>query len=111
MAPEVLPENVLARTSDLIVWWSRASRRAMFVSVRRTQATCVGDDEWQCAEGGRSERSLGGEETARFNLSEAFFQREELCDFPPLPGMPEVGQVEAPVASVLKSGELGLEEG
>ena len=30
MAPEVLPENVLARTSDLIVWWSRASRRAMF---------------------------------------------------------------------------------
>ena len=30
MAPEVLPENVLARTSDLIVWWSRASRRVMF---------------------------------------------------------------------------------
>jgi hypothetical protein len=81
------------------------------LSVRRTQATCVGDDEWQRAEGGRSERSLGGEETARSNLREAFFQREELRDFPPLPGMPEVGQVEAPVASVLKSGELGLEEG
>jgi len=71
----------------------------------------VGDDEWQRAEGGRSEGSLGGEETARFNLREAFFQREELRDFPPLPSMPEVCQVEAPVASVLKSGELGLEEG
>ena len=32
MAPEVLPENVLARTPDLIVWWSRASRRVMFFS-------------------------------------------------------------------------------
>ncbi|MGA2071920.1 MAG: hypothetical protein ABSH52_00325, partial [Terriglobia bacterium] len=46
-----------------------ASLALVSVSVRRTQATCVGDDEWQCAEGGRSERSLGGEETARFNLS------------------------------------------
>jgi len=62
-------------------------------------------------EGGRSERSLWGEETARFNLREAFFQREELRDFPPLPRMPEVGQVEAAVAGVLKSGELGLEKG
>ena len=87
------------------------SVRVKRVSVRRTQATWVGDDEWQHAEGGRSERSLGGEETARFNLREAFFQREELRDFPPLRGMPVVGQVEAPVARVLKFGELGLEEG
>jgi hypothetical protein len=70
-----------------------------------------GDDVWQGAEGGRSERSLRGEETARFNLREAFFQREELRNFPPLPGMPEVGQIEEAVAGVLKSGELGLEEG
>jgi PRTRC genetic system protein B len=30
MAPEVLPENVLARTPDLMVWWSRAQRHVMF---------------------------------------------------------------------------------
>ena len=60
---------------------------------------------------GSWEGCLRGEETARFNLREAFFQREELRDLPPLPRMPEVGQVEAPVAGVLKSGELGREEG
>ena len=30
MAAEVLPEHVLARTPDLIVWWSRAQTRLMF---------------------------------------------------------------------------------
>src|SRR5579859_2103946 len=30
MAPETLSENVLARTPDMIVWWSRAQRRLMF---------------------------------------------------------------------------------
>jgi PRTRC genetic system protein B len=30
MAPEVLPENVLARTPELIAWWSRAQARLMF---------------------------------------------------------------------------------
>ncbi len=30
MAPEVLPEHVLARTPDLIAWWSRARPRLMF---------------------------------------------------------------------------------
>ena len=30
MAPEILPENVLARTPDLIVWWSKAAHRVMF---------------------------------------------------------------------------------
>ncbi len=30
MAPEILPENVLARTPDLIVWWSKAVQRVMF---------------------------------------------------------------------------------
>jgi PRTRC genetic system protein B len=29
-APEILPENVLARSPDLMVWWSRAQRRVMF---------------------------------------------------------------------------------
>jgi PRTRC genetic system protein B len=28
--PEVLPENVLARTPDMLVWWSRPRRRVMF---------------------------------------------------------------------------------
>ena len=31
MAPEILPENVLARTPDLIVWWTQAQHRCMFV--------------------------------------------------------------------------------
>jgi PRTRC genetic system protein B len=31
MAPEILPENVLARTPDMIAWWSRAQHRVMFV--------------------------------------------------------------------------------
>lgn len=30
MAAEVLPEHVLARTPELIAWWSRAQRRLMF---------------------------------------------------------------------------------
>ena len=30
MAPEILPDNVLARTPDMLVWWSRAQRRVMF---------------------------------------------------------------------------------
>jgi PRTRC genetic system protein B len=30
MAAEVLPENVLARTPELIAWWSRAKPRLMF---------------------------------------------------------------------------------
>jgi len=30
MAPEVLPEHVLARTPELIVWWGRAQPRLMF---------------------------------------------------------------------------------
>ena len=29
-APEILPQNVLARAPDLMVWWSRAQRRVMF---------------------------------------------------------------------------------
>ena len=30
VAPEIFPESVLARTPDLLVWWSRPRRRAMF---------------------------------------------------------------------------------
>ena len=30
LAPEVLPENVLARTADVLVWWSPGQRRPMF---------------------------------------------------------------------------------
>jgi PRTRC genetic system protein B len=30
MAPEIFSENVLARTPDMLVWWSRAQRRVMF---------------------------------------------------------------------------------
>ena len=28
--PEILPDNVLARTPDMLVWWSRPQRRVMF---------------------------------------------------------------------------------
>jgi PRTRC genetic system protein B len=28
--PEIFPETILARTSDLLVWWSRPQRRVMF---------------------------------------------------------------------------------
>src|ERR1039457_4450606 len=28
--PEILPDNVLARTPDMLVWWSSARRRVMF---------------------------------------------------------------------------------
>jgi hypothetical protein len=30
MAPEILPENVIARAPDLFVWWTRAQHRCMF---------------------------------------------------------------------------------
>ena len=29
-APEILPENILARTPDMVVWWSRPRHRVMF---------------------------------------------------------------------------------
>ena len=28
--PEILPDNVLARTPDMLVWWSRPRQRVMF---------------------------------------------------------------------------------
>jgi len=31
VAPEILPANILARTPEMIVWWSRVSRRPTFV--------------------------------------------------------------------------------
>jgi PRTRC genetic system protein B len=30
VVPEILPENILARTPDMVMWWSRAQRRMMF---------------------------------------------------------------------------------
>ena len=30
--PEIFPENILARTPDLLVWWSRPQQRVMFFS-------------------------------------------------------------------------------
>ena len=30
VAPEILPENILARTPDMILWWTRSQRRMMF---------------------------------------------------------------------------------
>jgi hypothetical protein len=27
---EIFPDNILARTPDLLVWWSRTQRRVMF---------------------------------------------------------------------------------
>jgi PRTRC genetic system protein B len=30
VAPEILPDNILARTPEMMVWWSRAQRRVMF---------------------------------------------------------------------------------
>lgn len=38
-AAEVLPEHVLARTPELIVWWSRAQRRLMFFGAGNAEAT------------------------------------------------------------------------
>jgi PRTRC genetic system protein B len=38
MAAEVLPENVLARTPDLIAWWTPAQRRLMFFGAGNTEA-------------------------------------------------------------------------
>ncbi len=56
-------------------------------------------------------RWLRGEEAARLNFGQAFFQGEELGNFPPLSGVTEISQVEALVAGILKVGEVGLEEG
>jgi len=30
IATEILPDNVLARTPDMITWWARATREVMF---------------------------------------------------------------------------------
>ena len=38
-AAEVLPERVLARTPELIVWWSRAQPRLMFFGAGNAEAT------------------------------------------------------------------------
>lgn len=39
MAAEVLPENVLARTPDMIAWWSPAQCRLMFFDEGNTETT------------------------------------------------------------------------
>ena len=39
MAPEILPDNVLARTPDLIVWWTRALHQCMFFGGGSDEAT------------------------------------------------------------------------
>lgn len=36
--PEILPDHVLARTPDLLVWWSRPQRRVMFFGGADEQA-------------------------------------------------------------------------
>ena len=38
VAPEVLPENVLVRVPEMIVWWSRAGRRIMFFATADEEA-------------------------------------------------------------------------
>ena len=59
---------------------------------------------WDVRSSARGE-VLRREEAAGLNLSEAFFQRQELRDFPPLTRVAEIGQVEPIVAGVLGSGE------
>src|SRR5207247_6976672 len=39
VAPEIFPDSVLARTPDLLVWWSRPRRRVMFFGVRDEEAS------------------------------------------------------------------------
>ena len=39
MAPEILPENILARTPDLITWWTRAQYRCMFFGGGNAEAS------------------------------------------------------------------------
>ena len=36
--PEILPDHVLARTPDMLVWWSRPRRRVMFFGGNDTEA-------------------------------------------------------------------------
>jgi PRTRC genetic system protein B len=36
--PEVLPPNVLCRTSDMLVWWTPSTRRTMFFTPRTPEA-------------------------------------------------------------------------
>ena len=44
-------------------------------------------------------------------ISSSHSSREELCDFPPPPGVAEIGQVEPIITGLLKPGEPGFEEG
>lgn len=39
MAPEILPGNVVARTPEMIAWWSPAQRRLMFFGDGSTETT------------------------------------------------------------------------
>lgn len=41
MAPEIFSENVLARTPDRIVWWSRVQRRVMFFGGGSEESLCL----------------------------------------------------------------------
>ena len=90
MAPEILPENVLARTPDMVVWWSRAQRRVMFFGggseearklrsqVKRKEARALLDAVLELSE--------VSEQAKRPELTEEM--REELCDTnPPLPSL------------------------
>jgi hypothetical protein len=49
---------------------------------------------------------LRSEDAAGFNPRETFLQGQELGNFPPLPGVAEIGKVEPINPRVLKSGKL-----
>jgi len=49
---------------------------------------------------------LRSEDAADFNPRETFLQGQELGNFPPLPGVAEIGKVEPIIPRVLKSGKL-----
>ena len=41
MAPEILPDSILARTPDLIAWWTKAQHRFMFFGGGSDEATML----------------------------------------------------------------------
>ena len=80
---------------NAVIWYASGERR-------RHLANIVGPlTRWR--------RVSGRENAAVLDPGQAFFQRQELCYFMPLPRVAEISEVKPPTPCVLKSGEARFE--
>jgi hypothetical protein len=85
--PTVAPEAWLTAIRTYHITYLRLPR----ITEKRIRPVNPGAGLVMVASSDHSEGCLRGEDTAGFNPREAFFQGQELCDFPPSARVTEIG--------------------